>query len=87
MMRAVSRRRLMALGIVRGATGRKRKMTKPQTTKRKIVQIVACGIQENASTQCEMILHALCDDGTVWRTDNRNNEWWTVAPIPQGDVS
>lgn len=31
-------------------------------------------------------LHALCDDGTIWYLDNRN-EWcqWGLPPIPQDE--
>jgi len=60
-------------------------MTNPQTTKRKIIQISACGVQENGATQCEMMLHALCDDGTVWVGNNRSHVWRPIAEIPQGE--
>lgn len=52
---------------------------------RKIIQITACQVAEGAITQCEAYLHALCDDGTVWRISNRDiddgREWQRVPRI------
>lgn len=56
---------------------------------RKIIQIVASQVSEGALTQCEMYLHALCDDGTLWRISNRdidvNGFWAAIPPIPQDE--
>ena len=62
-------------------------MSKPDTTTRRVIQITSCGVQENGSTQCEMFIHALCDDGTVWRTDNRSEEWTKLPSIPADELS
>lgn len=37
----------------------------------KIIQISSCAPAETQWTQCEAILFALCADGSVWFTDNR----------------
>jgi hypothetical protein len=54
---------------------------------RTIIQLAATQVAESSLTQCEMYLHALCDDGTVWRINNRdiseNGFWEAVPPIPQ----
>lgn len=56
---------------------------------RKIVQIAACAVAENHMTQCEAYVHALCDDGTVWRLSNRDIDvdgfWAKVPAIPQDE--
>ena len=56
---------------------------------RKIIQIAACGVEENYTTQGEALIFALCDDGTLWRTDNRcidERDCWTAVPeIPQSE--
>ncbi len=43
--------------------------------KRRIIQIAVAGIIENAQTQSEAIILALCDDGTLWATTNRGHGW------------
>lgn len=54
---------------------------------RKIIQIQSTGVVENSQTQCEMIVIALCDDGTLWKTTNRNMEDWVqLWNVPQGIV-
>jgi hypothetical protein len=60
--------------------------------KRKIVQVTAAGVEEKQSTQCECFLFALCDDGTLWMTDNRivfgrpGEPYWTrLQDVPQDD--
>lgn len=35
-------------------------------TVRKIIQISQSACENTSVTQCNWILHALCDDGTVW---------------------
>lgn len=60
-------------------------MSNPDTTRR-VIQITSCGVEENASTQCEMFLHALCNDGSVWEIDNRGAGWRRMPPIPQGET-
>lgn len=56
---------------------------------RKIVQITSAQVQEGAVTQCEMYVIALCDDGTLWRINNRdidtNGFWFRVPDIQQDD--
>lgn len=54
---------------------------------RRIIKITSCGVAENSCTQCEMMLHALCDDGTVWEIDNRGAGWRPMPPIPQGSAT
>lgn len=63
---------------------------------RKVVQIAVCGVAATVGTQCEAILIALCDDGTMWQTDNRalndyarldSSRWLPVHPIPQDEPS
>lgn len=52
---------------------------------RRVIQITATGVVENASTQCEFVLHALCDDGSIWWRDNRGSGWVRVSDIPDGE--
>lgn len=51
---------------------------------RKIIQISTSGVENTMSTQCNYVVHALCDDGTLWiRT---NNHGWELQPdVPQHD--
>lgn len=51
--------------------------------RRRVIQIAVTGVQENASTQCEMMLHALCDDGSIWWRDNRGSGWVQISDVPQ----
>lgn len=53
---------------------------------RKVVQITATGVVENAMTQCEFVIHALCDDGTMWWRDNRGSGWVCIDDVPQDEV-
>lgn len=61
------------------------------TEPRKIVQIAAMGMAENAQTQCDGWVVALCNDGTVWWIDNRDAvtpgrpRWSRLPSIPQRD--
>lgn len=50
---------------------------------RRIIQISSFGIDNNIATQCNLILHALCIDGSVWQFDDGRKEWETLPPIPQ----
>lgn len=46
-----------------------------------MVQIAASGVDQVSSTQCELIVIALCDDGTLWESNNRHfGKWFPVAP-------
>lgn len=61
---------------------------------RKIIQISCCQIENTMSTQCQMMIMALCDDGTLWSTDNCRmyegcelQPWHQIRPIPQIDTS
>lgn len=53
--------------------------------KRRPIQIVACGVDDTRTTQCEAFLFALADDGTMWFTDNRTrfSEWSSVTSLPE----
>lgn len=53
-------------------------------TNRKIIQITGTGVDNNAGTQCDSFLWALCDDGTVWRIADAYG-WVAVPPIPQDE--
>ena len=57
--------------------------------KRKIIQITSCVIPGVAGFSKTLVtLHALCDDGTVFRLwDNRPDDWKRVVPIPQDDTT
>lgn len=56
---------------------------------RKVIQIASAGTVENGQTQSECALIALCDDGTLWTTDNRRwadapgGLWTRILSIPQ----
>lgn len=50
---------------------------------RKIVQITSCQVQDNSFTRNDLMLSALCDDGSLWLIGNRNGEWTRVDDIPQ----
>ena len=41
----------------------------------KIKQIAIAGVAETNSTQCEAMILALCEDGSLWITTNRNHPW------------
>ena len=54
-------------------------------TVRRIVQVAIAGVTENAATQCEALIVARCDDGTVWLRGNRGTTRWEQIPdVPQG---
>jgi len=50
---------------------------------RKPIQISCCSVQASASTNTEIITIALCDDGTIWGTNDQINEWIKLPDIPQ----
>jgi hypothetical protein len=52
---------------------------------RKIVQITATGVENTMGTQCDFMLVALCDDGTVWikRGWSGDEIWYREPDIPQ----
>lgn len=60
---------------------------KSMTTKRKFIQIAACGVAENHQTQCEALIFGLADDGTVWQCDNRGSGWHSMDSCPQVEVT
>ena len=39
--------------------------------------------QNNASTQCNWITTAVCDDGSMWGLRDCDAEWRELPPIPQ----
>lgn len=54
---------------------------------RKIIQISTSGVENNFGTQCNYIVSALCDDGSVWvGSDNPYNAWVKLPDIPQEDA-
>ena len=54
--------------------------------KRRIVQISTTRVDEKLTTQCDYIIVALCDDGTIWEIGNRDFSKWTRIPnIPQDE--
>ena len=55
---------------------------------RKILQIAAMGVENNHGTQCNAIVLALCDDGTLWEIrDNTSQPAWCQYPqIPQDET-
>ena len=40
---------------------------------RKIIQISQSACANTEQTQCDWILHALCDDGTLWAMTNNSD--------------
>ena len=50
---------------------------------RKIIQIAVSGVKNTQETQCNYIVVALCDDGTVWDTSGTQPVWCGFPPIPQ----
>lgn len=56
---------------------------------RKIIQICTTGVENVISTQCNQVIVALCNDGTVWEIrDNTETPFWALLPeIPQFDIN
>lgn len=55
--------------------------------KRKIIQIATAGVNNTRRTQCDYIIIALCDDGTVWQYQPYTQEWEQTIAIPQPTTS
>lgn len=53
--------------------------------KRKVIQITSAGVMPSNETQCSQILHALCDDGSVWYLRFKHEDWKRLPDIPQDD--
>ncbi len=49
---------------------------------RKVVSVAVAGVEQNVFTQCEVLIVALCDDGTLWCADNRGWKWEQMPVIP-----
>jgi len=50
----------------------------------KIIQITACGHENTSSTQSNLTLFALCDNGRLWALDGAS--WnWVEVPLPVPD--
>ena len=44
-------------------------------TYRRVIQIATAGVRNTCSTQCDWVLYALCDDGSVWEMPS--TQGWT----------
>lgn len=54
---------------------------------RKIIQIAAAGVENTQSTQSSLAVVALCDDGSVWLTSEKEaHPWQWLGAIPQDEV-
>lgn len=55
---------------------------------RAIIQISVTDVRNVISTQCNVMVVALCDDGTVWdiQADSRHPIWRPFPSIPQGSI-
>lgn len=51
----------------------------------KIIQIAACGHDNNSSTQSSMSLLALTDDGRLWLLPVVYPLTWEAIPLPCGE--
>lgn len=56
---------------------------KEMKEKRRIIQITAAGHENVSTTQCNLTLFALCNDGTVWEMQNGRSNWMRVPDIPE----
>lgn len=54
--------------------------------KRKIIQIATCGVANTRNTQCDQIILALCDDGTLWGKDNVSADWEQIPTVPYREI-
>ena len=62
-------------------------MTAPtRKVPRRIVQVAIAGVAETWMTQCEAIVLALADDGSLWSTTNRDVPWSAFPPLPDREV-
>lgn len=50
---------------------------------RKIIQICVTGVDNTQETQCDFVMTALCNDGTVWNRFGHQSNWLKVENIPQ----
>lgn len=50
---------------------------------RRVVTISVAGVANNASTQCNWITTAVCDDGSMWWLRDNDAEWRELPTIPQ----
>lgn len=50
---------------------------------RKIIQISSCSVENTMGTQSNLIVFALCDDGTVWGSRDGEYSWAALPSIPQ----
>lgn len=50
---------------------------------RKIIQICVTGVENVQETQCNFVMTALCDDGTVWNRFGHSSNWLKIEAIPQ----
>lgn len=50
---------------------------------RKIIQISVTGVENVQETQCNFVMTALCNDGTIWNRFGHQSNWLKVESIPQ----
>jgi hypothetical protein len=50
---------------------------------RRVVALNIAGVENTMYTQCEYVIAAACDDGSIWLIRNRDSEWFELPPIPQ----
>lgn len=50
---------------------------------RKIIQISSMGVENVYETQCDYVIIALCNDGTVWEIRNTSSEWIQLPSLPE----
>ena|ERR1700742_4063060 len=50
---------------------------------RKIIQIACAGVENTQHTQANYIRLVLCDDGSVWESDDQRPAWNRLPDIPQ----
>ena len=50
---------------------------------RRVVYLHVASVANNSSTQCNYVRVALCNDGTMWESDDTHPEWILLKPIPQ----
>tara|TARA_R110000868_G_scaffold132635_1_gene343847 strand:+ start:259 stop:447 length:189 start_codon:yes stop_codon:yes gene_type:complete len=55
---------------------------------RKIIQIAfePFGEMDSGCGSIEVLLHALCDDGSIWFFQDKTWNRWTLPPIPQEEA-
>lgn len=52
---------------------------------RKAIQISISNVQNNISTQCNYIIAALGDDGSIWEYKDNIGVWIRLPEIPKED--